>query len=565
MPKGAKFILFTFLSLLTLIMIAARIWALEKNPPGLANDEVSFGYNAYSILKTGKDEYGNPFPLAFRAFGEYKNPTPVYFLVPFVAIFGPTPLALRLPFALVSLLNIFLLALLLRKFLSRPFLILTAAFLFVISPWAFFYSRFVYEGNLALFFLLLGLVFFFSKTSLVNLSLSSIFLALSVYSHHNTKIVIPLLFIFLFFKKLKGANLAQKATFLIIFVTILTPLLPSALSKSGVFTRGAMTSLLTDQNIRQQVLNDIHNYPPGTLPLPLIRFVHNKFAYFAKPFLDNYTYLLGPQFLVFKSDPNSWFNFPNVGLLGWWQYLFFLLGAFLIIKRERALLFFVFWFLAALIPAALALNFPDAASNRGFLAVVPVQVIAAFGLTSFWQMIKSRLSPGKIWLGLAAVLVLLSWETLSTLLNYHFTFKKNALYEWRAGALPTARYLEQNKNQYDKIFVGTDVLLAEHYLFSNRYPPQKLFSQGLETEVNEWGFSHLKKVENIEFTNPRKEFDSTKLGARNALIWWAETPPAGKLSVNAKFASSQNLPLKIQKELFRNPKTGHSVFVLTPL
>ena len=44
---------------------------------------------AYSILKTGRDEYGSPFPLLFRSFDDYKAPIPVYLLVPVFKFFGP--------------------------------------------------------------------------------------------------------------------------------------------------------------------------------------------------------------------------------------------------------------------------------------------------------------------------------------------------------------------------------------------------------------------------------------------------------------------------------------------
>ena len=40
--------------------------------PALYTDEAAFGYNAYSILKTGRDEYNQPLPLILRSFGDYK-------------------------------------------------------------------------------------------------------------------------------------------------------------------------------------------------------------------------------------------------------------------------------------------------------------------------------------------------------------------------------------------------------------------------------------------------------------------------------------------------------------
>ncbi len=54
------------LCLIILLSLILRFYQLGKNPPSLDWDETAHGYNAYSILKTGRDEYGNKLPLLFR-------------------------------------------------------------------------------------------------------------------------------------------------------------------------------------------------------------------------------------------------------------------------------------------------------------------------------------------------------------------------------------------------------------------------------------------------------------------------------------------------------------------
>ena len=54
-----------------------RIYDISANPPGFFADEASFGYNAYSVLHTGKDEHGQ-IAVFFEAFGEYKLPVYIY-------------------------------------------------------------------------------------------------------------------------------------------------------------------------------------------------------------------------------------------------------------------------------------------------------------------------------------------------------------------------------------------------------------------------------------------------------------------------------------------------------
>ncbi|PIV02180.1 glycosyl transferase, partial [Candidatus Shapirobacteria bacterium CG03_land_8_20_14_0_80_40_19] len=60
-----------FLILIILLSLFLRIYCLQEVPPSLNWDEISHGYNAYSILKTGKDEWGKTFPLIFQAYGDF--------------------------------------------------------------------------------------------------------------------------------------------------------------------------------------------------------------------------------------------------------------------------------------------------------------------------------------------------------------------------------------------------------------------------------------------------------------------------------------------------------------
>src|SRR3989344_6701054 len=94
---------------LTLIIVLAailRFWHVTQTPPALYWDEVSLGYNAYSILKTARDEHGKFLPLTnFGAFGDYKPPAYIYATVPSIAVFGLNEFAVRFPSALFGTLT----------------------------------------------------------------------------------------------------------------------------------------------------------------------------------------------------------------------------------------------------------------------------------------------------------------------------------------------------------------------------------------------------------------------------------------------------------------------------
>jgi len=97
--------------LLVIILFTAAILRFYNinSYPSLNPDEAALGYNAYSLLKTGKDEHGASWPLHFKSFGDYKPGGYVYLAIPFVKVLGLTPLAVRLPNLILSILTIYFL------------------------------------------------------------------------------------------------------------------------------------------------------------------------------------------------------------------------------------------------------------------------------------------------------------------------------------------------------------------------------------------------------------------------------------------------------------------------
>src|SRR3989339_1188273 len=79
------FIILFFICCLSLFI---NLYKKNSSPPCFNTDEASFGYNAYSILKTGRDEYGTLLPLRLKSFGDYKMPLYSYLSIPFIVIGG---------------------------------------------------------------------------------------------------------------------------------------------------------------------------------------------------------------------------------------------------------------------------------------------------------------------------------------------------------------------------------------------------------------------------------------------------------------------------------------------
>ena len=83
-----KYLFLLFLAVF--LTFVTRFYRLGSVPAGLYLDEAAQGYNAYSILATGKDEFGKAFPAAFRSFADFKTPVYIYLIAPLIPLFGLT-------------------------------------------------------------------------------------------------------------------------------------------------------------------------------------------------------------------------------------------------------------------------------------------------------------------------------------------------------------------------------------------------------------------------------------------------------------------------------------------
>lgn len=88
------------MALILCLGVFFRFFQIGQIPAGLTNDEADIGYDAYSILNTGKDQWDAKLPIqSFAGFGDYRPVFYTYLVVPMVKIFGLTNVAVRLPSA----------------------------------------------------------------------------------------------------------------------------------------------------------------------------------------------------------------------------------------------------------------------------------------------------------------------------------------------------------------------------------------------------------------------------------------------------------------------------------
>lgn len=79
-----------------------RIINISDMPNAVNVDEISSGYEAYSILNYGIDRNGNFMPAFLVSWGGGQNALLTYLIIPFIKIFGANIFSIRLPMAILG-------------------------------------------------------------------------------------------------------------------------------------------------------------------------------------------------------------------------------------------------------------------------------------------------------------------------------------------------------------------------------------------------------------------------------------------------------------------------------
>jgi len=440
--------------LLAILILASflRIYQISSNPPALNWDEVSHGYNAYSILKIGQDEWGNKLPLIFRAYGDYKLPFYIYTTSLSISVFGLNEFAVRFPSALAGILAVFFTYLLVRKITKNEWLGLLSSLLLAISPWHIFLSRPAFEANLASFLIIGGFYYFLvglSKRWVLPLSL--LLFGLSLHTYNSARVMVPLFLltlIILYKKEIKSffkKNLASSFVFLVLFLLLFIPFLNSFISQEGQ-ARFGWVSIIDQGAINRINDNRTNSNLPSFLPV----LTHNKATYFSLYFTRNFFSNLSPSYLFFKGGTNYQYNLQNRGIIYPIQIPFLLMGFFFLFKnfRKKEYKALLFWWILAIIPSAATRDNPHVLRT---ILVLPVpQIISALG---FFQLVEWTKKKKLIFIITPLYLLILFCSLFSFEKVYFSDYRKDYSWSWQYGYKQVVELVESEYDNYDKFFI----------------------------------------------------------------------------------------------------------------
>lgn len=485
--KNKKYILIGFFVLISIFLHIRQI-----NFPPLNSDEASFAYNAYSILESGRDEYGKFMPLRFKAFGENKLPVTIYTIVPFISIFGLNDISARLPFILIGVISPVLFFLITKKITDNFYIALIASFLASISPFIQIMSRHIHE-DLIILVLTIGIVYYLiklrEKFNLKNIAILSVLIGASLLTYHIGKITTLFALFWIFYtafsKKItKKMFITTSAILLIpIFLFGITEILNPTTRVSNLFitSNEGFTASIIEQNSE-------HNN----------RLIHNKAVFGFKKVADQYLSYFSPEFLVQKGDSNVRFGFEGISPISHVEYLMIFFGVYYFFKRkvkDRYLLLSLLF----VAPFAAALSWQENSITRSFILIIPLLIFSATGFIQFGIALEKIIKP------YLSVLFILLISIFITFLSWDFYFlhyskRPEVQSAWQAGYKEVGDYLRENYDDFDRFYISKSA--GQPYifvLFYLKYPPSKYQKQASLTALDEYGFGQVEKFDKFIF------------------------------------------------------------------
>lgn len=366
------------LLLLILIILLGgiiRFYKLSSVPPALHGDELGIGYNAYSLIRTGKDEYGFVFPFVFR--NDF-SPLIHYLTIPSVFLLGLNELGTRLPIAVIGILSIIAVYYLITACFKNTKLALLTSYFVSTSSWHIRTSRIAVEMTLALFFQITATWIFITamktKKKFFLLLLSFFLFSLSIVSYQSAKLTTPFLVVFLLFlyrNKILKKRLNRLVCLLLFFQFIIFPILLYFYFRPFSEMRFVGISVFTLWKSTFPSNSNLLTYLSPVAIFGLFKLI-----------IRNYFMHFHPTILFLDNSMLRYYQLNGLGLFYPWESLFIIIGLLSTLKgvRKPENLLILFWLFISPLAAAFTTGVPYANAGRALMMLPILTIFTTKGL-----------------------------------------------------------------------------------------------------------------------------------------------------------------------------------------
>ena len=501
------------LTLAILLMIMAvsaflHFYKADQVPACLNADEAAFGYNAYSILKTGKDEFGKFLPLRLQSFNDFKLPLYAYLSTPFIAGMGLNEFSVRFLNKIIGILFVPLIYLVAMEMFKNKKVALLSGLLVAVSPWLMILSRQAHEGVLSAF-LVLSSVYFILKyqkqPSWQRFLIANGLLVLSTFSYHSGRIFLVSLVLYqawyLFFsQKSKTTQFLKRAGLVILFVALVSPFLVDFMYGADrvenlLFFKRSGFQMRLDEYLNEHPNRQWHNKGTAALHDVSIRY----FSQFSTDFLLN------------VGDSNPRFGYDRLGLITPAEYAFMFVGLYFVFRRNlpRKWLLILLLFVS---PVGNALTWQESSLMRSYFMLFPILLLAAYGTYELFTVQKGRHVNLLLTIGAGFLFLFFLLNNWDIYLNHYF---KRALVtrSWQCGYKELTQYVSKHYDEVDTFYITKKHGQPYIYLlFYMNNPPERYWAGVRRSQPDQYGFSQVEGFDKFIFNMP------SELPRNNAIV-----------------------------------------------
>lgn len=375
-----------YILIFSLVYFAARL--IYLNSYFLLRDERDLILTALSLAQTGKDLYGNSYPLIFSHISPQAPLLGMYWVVPIISLFHITSVFLvKIMYLLPTLFFpslIFELIKLITKDYKVSFL---TAFVVSFSPWYFHISRLGIEAHLAYFFCLLGLIMYLRGKKYLGV----ILLTLSYFSYFGIRPFILISIPYIEFwnylrdsKKNWKIVLLSLSLFIVFFSGIF--LLGSQFEQTGARSSSEVIFLNKEKlTLETNFLRSISN-----APFIMREFFDNKISIISYTVGNNFFKGIDFSYLFFSGDYVGMYTNRITGQFFPFLFVFIILGICSLAKKNKPEYYFMAGFSFVGLISSLINSYSLTFSIRSSTSLIGIGFVCTLGIMYAYELMTNK-------------------------------------------------------------------------------------------------------------------------------------------------------------------------------
>ena len=508
-----------------------RVYDLSTLPNGLNRDEAALAYNAYLLMKTGKDEWGREWPLALESFGDYKLPGYPLTMIGSFTLFGVSDFAVRAPSAIAGILFIGMTYVFCRRALKLKTwssVLMTCAV--AIQPVFVFYSRMAWEANVGLLFFVSGLTLVLTECKqtmrrlLADLIASGCFL-LALFTYNTPLLLLPFVLVSLPLTR----GIKNWRTYVPMCVAVATLFLIGVASLASISQQKSGITIFSDETYWQKSVEHYQSFQGVAQKV-----LGNRYVFFGKVIIENFFKSWSPEFLTQRGGQHPWHNLPNHGHILLATYILGLVGlgqvfrnTIVSCKEQGRRSFFVallFLLFTSLAPAIITVDAPHATRSLFFFFLLTC--FGGYGIEMTWAYLSQKSDEKNTFkvMFVALAFIGLTFEVRHYYYEYFSAYREESRSILRAGLGDTLQALEKSLDQQDHqddrvAIVDPDGYLYTQVAWSLKLTPEQFHSTITRHLPDRIGFKYGYRVGRYRFIAHRED----RLPEDTQMVEWNPT------------------------------------------